>query len=77
MFAYSNYSANEALDILEGELHRSRTNMSVDTVWLYLRFIRNIERTYKDLDEVIPLSTLTILLDKLALRNERRHRYSY
>ena len=72
MFALSTYSANEAISILENELHRSRTNMDVDTVWLYLRFIRNIERAYTDYNEVLPLTRLTILLDKISYRNDRR-----
>lgn len=72
MFALSAYSANEAISILEGELHRSRTNMSVDTVCLYLKLIQNIERAYTDYDEVMPLTQMSILLDKLSYRNERR-----
>ncbi len=72
MFALSSYSANEALDLLNGELHRSRTNMSIDTVLMYLKLIQNIERAYTDYDEVMPLTQMSVLLDKLSYRNERR-----
>ena len=73
---FSNYSANEALDIIEAQLHKSRTNLSVERVWFYLKLQQNIERTYKDLDEVMPLSTLTPLLDSLALQQEGERQYA-
>ena len=66
--AYSNYSANEALDLIDQQLQRSRTDLSMERIWIYLKLQRNIERSYPDLDEVMPLTTLTILLDKLSRR---------
>ena len=74
--AFSQYSANDALNIIETQLLRSRTNLNTERVWFYLKIQRNIERTYPDLDTVIPLSTLTLLLDKLALQQERSRQYA-
>lgn len=74
--AFSNYSANEALDIIETQLLRSRTNLNTERVWFYLKIQRNIERAYTDYDTILPLSTLTLLLDKLALQQERSSQYA-
>ena len=71
MFALSNHTANEALALLNNELLRSRTNMSVDTVWFYLKAIRLVEMNYKDdLNQVMTMSAISILLDKVKFRNE-------
>ena len=67
-YATSNYTAQQAIDIFTKELERSRYNMSVDTVWLYLKMIRQIETNYQDLNDKMILSASTILLDLISSR---------
>lgn len=70
-YATSNYTAQQALDIFNKELGRSRYNMSIDTVWLYLKMIRQIEKNYQDLNNQMALSASTVLLDLISSRATR------
>jgi len=63
---FSNYSYGEAYDILKARFDTTHTKMKVERVAGYLRLLASLERNNPD--EVMVFSTLTMLLDKLALQ---------
>ena len=63
---FSNYSYGEAYDILKARFDATHTKMKTERVAGYLRILQSLERNHPD--EVMVLSTLTVLLDKLALQ---------
>ncbi len=64
---FSNYSYADAYDILKARFDASHRKMKTNRVAGYLRLLASLER-HQDPDEVMVFSTLTVLLDKLALQ---------
>ena len=72
---FSNYSYGEAYDILKARFDATHTKMKTNRVAGYLRLLQSLDRNHPD--EVMVLSTLTVLLDKLALQQAAwRHPYT-
>lgn len=63
---FSNYSYGEAYDILKARFDAKHRKMKTERVAGYLRLLQSLES--KKQDDVMVLSTLTVLLDKLALQ---------
>lgn len=73
--AFSSYSYGEAYDILKARFDAKHTRMKTNRVAGYLRLLQSLER--KNQDEVMVFSTLTVLIDKLALQQAAwRHPYT-
>ena len=63
---FSNYSYADAYDILKARFDASHRKMKTERVAGYLRLLQSLES--KKQDDVMVFSTLTVLLDKLALQ---------
>lgn len=69
------YNAQEAIELIDYELHRSRIDMDCDTVWMYLKMKKNIQKQYKPRD-ILPMDTKTILFDLIREAGQRRPGYT-
>ena len=63
---FSTYSYGEAHSILKARFDASHHKMKTERVAGYLRLLASLERNNQD--DVMAFSTLTVLLDKLALQ---------
>ena len=64
---FSQYSYAEAYDILKARFDATHTKMKVERVSGYLRLLASLDR-HQDPDEVMCVSTLTVLLDRISLQ---------
>tara|TARA_B100001059_G_C17534167_1_gene427041 strand:- start:355 stop:633 length:279 start_codon:yes stop_codon:yes gene_type:complete len=64
---FSQYSYAEAHSILQARFDATHTKMKTNRVAGYLRLLASLER-HQDPDEIMVLSTLTVLLDKIKLQ---------
>ena len=63
---FSRYSYGEAYDILKARFDAKHRKMKTNRVAGYLRLLQSLERNHPD--EVMVLSTLTLLLDRISLQ---------
>lgn len=69
------YNAQEAIELIDYELHRARIDLSVDATWMYIIMKKNIQKKYKPTD-ILPMDTKTILFDLIREAGQRRPSYT-